>query len=124
MSHTEQIKVSLSAAGKDGSAELALASYSPAERRARALKALAGCWLGAIVAIAIPVLHFILVPLLLLAGPLGAYLLYRQAALLPGAAIRCPSCGAQASITKSAPNWPLFVHCAGCGNFIKIRPAQ
>jgi hypothetical protein len=124
MSDEQPVQLRLSAEGKEGSASLSVIRFTKGERGKRAVKALALCWIAAIAAIAIPVLHFILVPLLILAGPLAAYVVYRQEAVIPRATLICPKCAAEVPLSRTAPNWPIFAHCGSCSSFVKAIPTQ
>ncbi len=63
------------------------------DRARRALLALAGCWGAAIGAVFLPLLHFILVPALVLAGPLMAWSRMRQRLTILDVEGSCPACG-------------------------------
>jgi len=86
----------------------------PGARTRRALAALGICWAIAVVSILIPVAHFALVPGFALAGPIVAWLRYRQRSLVLGGVAVCPACGGRVRIKAQAQDWPLGAECDGC----------
>lgn len=71
------------------------------ERTSRAVRALATCWGLAVLAVFLPVLHFVLVPSLLVAGPVVALSRLRERCTVRGASGTCPACGAAQSFAVS-----------------------
>ncbi|MCC7442572.1 MAG: hypothetical protein IT285_13120 [Bdellovibrionales bacterium] len=93
-------------------------------RRARILRAIrlgAGCWGLGLAAVLLPLLHFILVPALLLAGPIVALLASRQDSVLLGGEGICPKCGAPVKIERAAPRFPLKDLCTACQRALRIE---
>lgn len=95
--------------------KLKLLLFTPKERMIYALAGLVCAWLLAIAALFIPIAHFVLVPLLLIAGPSLAYRLYQrkqQAVSLDG---QCPKClqNFEFEVDKalSFPYWEVCPHC-------------
>jgi len=86
------------------------------ERLKRALARLGAVWGAAIFAIAIPILHFILVPGLLLLGPVVAVLAFRARVRADAnTGIGCPKCGSPVSAVGGTYGWPLRLACGECG---------
>jgi hypothetical protein len=106
----------------DGPAEVDLIPRPRAQRMTRTLIALGQCWGLAVVAVFLPVLHFILVPALLLAGPFVArsrWLEHASARRMRGT---CPGCGhaVQVPLRQSARPEVAF-RCPDCGRPLTLR---
>jgi hypothetical protein len=89
----------------------------------RSLRGLALCWGAAIVAIFIPLAHFLLVPALLVAGPLLAVARLREERTLVAAHGVCPGCGHEQSFAARGRFHERFaVRCAACRREIVLEP--
>ena len=86
-----------------------------------AFKALGGCWLGAVAAVFVPVLHFVLVPGLLLLGPAMFFWRLGQRETLLSADGNCPACGVPIAhrVTLTATEHTQ-IRCEGCGRGIDL----
>ncbi len=95
-------------------------------RLVAAFRALAGCWLAAVAAVFLPLLHFILVPSLLLLGPLMFFWKLREHVTLLGADGPCPACGVQISHRVKLPAAEhTQVRCEACGRAVDlVIPAE
>lgn len=71
-------------------------------------------------AVLIPILHFFLVPALLIAGPALAYYAYYQERRLAGGEAICPDCSATLKIEKGSAKWPCDEMCTSCRTMLKI----
>ena len=96
-----------------------------AGRVVRAATALAGLWGAAFVCVFIPLLHFVLVPTLLLLGPVMAALRLREKVSFKAVRGACPRCLLDRTFEASG----RFrdgggLHCDGCGNEIIVRACQ
>jgi hypothetical protein len=89
-------------------------AWQKRERTLRALKALGITWGLAVAAVLIPLLHFVLVPLLLLAGPAVFVWIAGQEEMILGGRGTCPECGKPLEIAKSTVKWPLKDICTHC----------
>jgi hypothetical protein len=109
--------------GKPDTAAVALLIRRPRPQRIRrALAGLAGCWGLAVVSVFLPVLHFILVPSLLVAGPLVAHWRLREHASLLAARGRCPGCDQAVSLDTRQPARPeIPFRCSACGRPLQLR---
>ncbi|MBI5170884.1 MAG: hypothetical protein HZA61_15450 [Candidatus Eisenbacteria bacterium] len=106
----------------DAPATLRVRDWSPPERSSRAVRALATCWGLAVLAVFLPVLHFVLVPSLLVAGPVVALSRLREHRTVRGASGTCPACGAaQAFAVSGALRDVTPVRCDACGRAISLR---
>ncbi len=91
------------------------------ERLARAGKVLALCWGLAVAAVFIPIVHFFLVPLFLIAGPVMAFQKYRVTELALKADGLCPECQAQVSIVlEPADRLPKWSYCPACNKPVQL----
>jgi len=85
------------------------------DRMWRAARALLVCWALAFAAVFLPVLHFVLVPSLLLAGPVLAVWTLRQGQRVRQVDGVCPRCGVrQAFRPGGAVRRERTVDCPGC----------
>lgn len=96
--------------------------WSPPQRLSRALKLGTACWSGAAIAILIPFLHFLLVPALLIAGPIVAFIIYGQESVILGGEGLCPNCNATLPIARTSYEFPVSDLCSKCQYAVKIEP--
>ena len=78
----------------DTAALLITRTHDRASRIRRALVAGLACWGGAIIALFLPGLHFVLVPLLLIGGPALAFIRLAERVQVVGVRGHCPACDA------------------------------
>ncbi|MBX7144158.1 MAG: hypothetical protein K1X79_06885 [Oligoflexia bacterium] len=97
-----------------------LQSWTPRQRLARSLKAMGACWGIALVCLFIPILHFILVPILFLAGLIVQPLYMKQSSRVLGGQGTCPFCAADFDVAATADRWPLRDICAKCHRHVQI----
>jgi hypothetical protein len=74
-------------------ATVIVAPLSLGRRVTRALGAVAGCWGAAVIAVFVPVAHFLLVPALAVAGVIWAILRFREHEQVVRIHGTCPRCG-------------------------------
>jgi hypothetical protein len=109
--------------GKTSPGQVRFREWDKKERTKRALKFWLYAWAAAILSIAIPVMHFFLVPTLLLVGPAGAWVVSTQGSAILGGESVCPDCGAFLPLSPASDDWPLKDLCAQCQNRMKIEKA-
>jgi hypothetical protein len=98
------------------------AVLSPAERFKRAGAALLAGIAVAVIAIPIPIVHFILVPGGVTLGLIFAMIRLRQAEVFRSARGRCPFCGTQQSFTVMGRfRLPKDVSCAHCHRKLELQ---
>lgn len=107
---------------KAGPATVKVIQHDPRDRMSRAAKAWAGCWGAAIVAVFLPVLHFILVPALVVGGPLYAMVMMREKVTVLGAEGACPACGApQSPKLKTGASDQMGFRCESCRRALGLK---
>lgn len=106
--------------GKQAPGQVRVQTWTAQDRLKRSLKALGLCWGGAIVAVFMPLIHFVLVPSLLLAGPIVAYVFYQSESVVLGGEGHCPSCQKPFKIVRQKNKWPLKDICSSCQSEVEI----
>ena len=101
--------------------EIRVQDWNPRERAVRALKSGAACWMAALVSIIIPLLHFVLVPGFLIAGPILAYVVFGQEKVVLSGEGTCPKCREILPIARSAYRFPISDLCTRCQCSVKIE---
>jgi hypothetical protein len=100
---------------------LSVTIFSSGERVTRAAKVLLTCWALAAAAIFIPLAHFVLVPTLVLAGPVMAYMRYRVVESVEAARGRCPTCKKDLDLAlDAAQRLPLWTYCPTSNDPIQL----
>jgi hypothetical protein len=100
-------------------------AWSMFDRVKRTVIGLVLTWLAAGVAIFFPILHWVLVPGLLLAGPVVAIFRFTEQKQLMSMKGSCPRC----KVDRDFPlgglrfNGPRTFTCDGCGNLIELQQA-
>jgi len=91
------------------------------QRRKRAVMIWAILWALALVSVLIPLVHFVLVPALLVAGPVAAYFRYRVEAVVETAVGECPLCHQSITLpldfSTELPHWD---NCPQCGGHLQL----
>jgi hypothetical protein len=95
-------------------------SLTPFDRVTSAFGALIFCWFIALVCVAIPVLHFFLVPLGLIAGVVAFFYKLQLHERRKQTEIKCPSCEKPLVIKAGSFNWPLKETCGECRSGLLI----
>jgi len=107
---------------RTGPATVSVRQHSRPDRLRRAARAWAGCWGAAIVAVFLPVLHFVLVPSLLVGGPLYAMVMMRERVTVLGADGACPACGAeQHPRMKTGASDRMEFRCESCRRALALK---
>lgn len=101
--------------------EVRIQIWDKKARLKRATKFWGAFWLMALVSVFIPGLHFILVPALLIIGPMIAWTIYQQDRVILGGEGKCPDCGATLQIARAQDHWPLSDLCTQCYRTVKIQ---
>ncbi|MBK7857526.1 MAG: hypothetical protein IPJ65_02650 [Archangiaceae bacterium] len=92
------------------------------ERVRRGALGMALCWVGAGISIFMPILHFVLVPGLIVAGPIFGALQLSEKMRLRKIKGSCPRCKVEREYQLSLRfNGPRSFTCDGCGNLIELQ---
>ena len=104
-------------------ATLRVVVFPRAVRPMRALRALGVCWGLAVLAVFLPLLHFVLVPGLLIAGiVLGLRTLGERATILSMRG-SCPACAEPFELAlKEGASEKLELRCPACGRALQLLP--
>ena len=116
-------KVAVKIVGNSGNTaqgSVYICNWSKADRVRRASMWCGIFWVVALFCVLIPILHFILVPLFLILGPVMAFRVYKQKSVILGGQGLCPRCEKELPIEKSQEVWPLSDLCTHCHNSVKI----
>jgi hypothetical protein len=104
--------------------EVRVQSFNSKDRLKRAFKFLGIFWGAGLAAAFIPLLHFVLVPLLLIIGLVASLTAYSATSVILGGGGPCPECGANLPIARMANKPPLTDLCTQCRrNVILELPA-
>ncbi|KYG64763.1 hypothetical protein AZI86_11190 [Bdellovibrio bacteriovorus] len=95
--------------------------FNPAARMKEALKKLALFWGIAIVSVALPVVHFVTVPLFFCLGIFFAYRTYKSEGRVIEGLTRCPHCENEVPIKPAELQWPLTEICQNCARVVRIE---
>jgi hypothetical protein len=94
---------------------LHLQSFDARERKIRAAKIWGMMWLGALLSVPIIILHFVLVPGFLIAGPVIAMRRYRLTEIPDHVSGICPANREEFSLPlEASTKLPLWAHCPQC----------
>lgn len=95
--------------------------YTPRDRLVRAVKMLGMVWALAVLAVFVPLAHFVLVPALLIAGPVVAYGRYKAGTTANHAAGTCPTCKEDMKLPlQPADHLPMWTYCPKCSAPIQV----
>ncbi len=101
--------------------ELHSCSFSSTERMVRAGKLLGIAWLLALITAFIPIAHFFLVPLFLIAGPVMAFMKYKAETVLEKAHGACPECSKTVDIILDPTDkLPKRTYCPDCNKPLQL----
>ncbi len=112
--------VLLSAGGKNSRGKALAHQWSEAEKKKRAFRGLGIAWGLAVISIALPLAHFILVPGFLLAGPFAFFWIRKQEGTIIGLVAQCPFCEKALTGCRAGIEWPLRIVCAHCSEPVRI----
>ncbi len=106
---------------EDAAALATLRHRNRRDRLVAVVKTWAICWLAAVAAVFLPVLHFILVPSLLIGGPIYALAQGNEHTTLMRATGKCPACDAPVVLTQKRRAVPTIAfRCDSCGRPLEL----
>lgn len=94
--------------------------YSVSERLNRTLKISGLLFLAAIVAVFVPILHFVLVPGLLLAAVVMGVMTWLDRAEVLRGEFPCPQCQKTNTISRQSESFPAQIRCSHCFFTLKL----
>jgi hypothetical protein len=98
-------------------------SWDKRARLQRALKIWGLCWGIAIAAIPFPLIHFVVLPTMLLSGPFAALYVYTRKSVILGGEGECPDCGERLRIARLSHRFPQSDLCESCQSSVKLELA-
>jgi hypothetical protein len=122
----KQVPVRLTLPGQPQTSGVAtVEEWDGLARVRRAVGLLCICWAAAGVSIFLPILHWVLVPGLLLAGPVLFVVRFTETATLQALEADCPRCQ-KAGVFSPGGRFklPRNVTCDGCGNLLELGPGE
>lgn len=120
-SKTQQMAIKGRDAGSMSIGLLYSRHFEAGERMTRALKVLGVCLLLAVITLFIPLAHFFLVPLFLIAGPVMAVMKYKVDSELEKVEGKCPECGRAINIELDpADKIPKRTYCPSCNKPLQL----
>jgi len=93
------------------------------ERMKRSLKIFGGFFLVACFTVFVPILHFILPPLLIISGSVLAIGEYGNTGEILKGEIPCPNCKKVNELQREGEEWPRTFRCQGCSFTLTIERA-
>jgi ribosomal protein S27AE len=106
---------------KQSESEVEVQHLTPAERLVVGLKILGIFWLGAILCLPIPMVHFVAVPVGLIAGVVMFFRAYGLTERLKSGSIPCPKCGTSFAADLKPFVWPKHETCPQCGMDLLLK---
>jgi len=106
--------------GKTQAGFVTIREWDAAGRTQRAIKSWGIAWGLALASILIPLAHFVLVPLFLLAGPIVAYFTYAQSEMIFAGDGLCPTCEKPFQVGKRSVKDRFHDVCTSCKDGIEI----
>lgn len=104
------------------SGEIEIETYSKGQRITRTLVRAAVGLVFTSLLVAIPLLHFVLVPIGLLATIGITASAYKQTGVVVSGAGKCPACGSEIKFVKRPLNFPFTERCDNCLRESSITP--
>ena len=120
------MSTTIQAIGNDGSTfnyDVELRELAQSEKIMLAAKWFGVFFLIAVVTAFIPILHFVLVPGSLIVGIAMAAKSYMKHSVIGQGDIKCPSCGADASISGMDARFPIKMTCESCRKQYRVSLA-
>lgn len=69
------------------------------------------CWVLSVISVLVPLLHFVLVPLFFILGPVMFFIYQKKQSMVMGGEAICPDCGGRVEFHKQELHWPFKVVC-------------
>lgn len=118
---TRPIVISNNAGDSSTAGTLYVKRFETADRVRRAFAILGVMWLLAVLTLVIPLVHFVVPPALLIAGPVLAWRRYRVTEASERVTGTCPSCGREFSLElDTADRLPMSTYCSPSDDPIRL----
>jgi len=108
--------------GRSATGAMQVRDLGTGERLWRALRALGFCWLLAVGAVLIPILHWVLVPGLFLAGFVVASFAFQRVRIVAGGTGPCPTCSTPLTLRSGSNPLGFGQACTGCRSQVQVVP--
>jgi hypothetical protein len=108
---------------KNGTGSGTIRHFSKSERVTASIKKAGACLIGAVLGAFIPVLHFVIVPTLLLGALFSFIFTMKKKAQIMDASAKCPLCNQNLTVGKVPPEWPIATTCPGCSAELYVQDA-
>lgn len=96
--------------------------FNPAQKVVAALKTLGLFWGAILLTLPIPIVHFILPPVLFFVGIFMSYRTYQSNGRVFGGETTCPHCQTVVTVGKAELHWPVTTVCQGCARTVNMEP--
>lgn len=96
--------------------------FERGERMARAARTFGILFVIGLFSVFVPLLHFILPPLFLIAGLVFGFLSWLETAEVTRGEVTCPNCQKKIELPREAEEWPKQTRCPGCSFTLTISP--
>lgn len=96
--------------------------YDKTTKNKKSVQAALACIGLALVSVFIPVAHFVLVPVFLIASVGVFFFFRRQAGQILPSEVKCPSCGLGIQVSAQPLDWPVSLLCENCRRTCSLRP--
>jgi len=103
------------------SAEVYVRHWTQKEKALRTIKSFTVWLMIAIISVFIPILHFILVPIFLLACLIFTFSAYSKSSIVVGGLGTCPYCNKPFDVASADNRWPLSDVCSSCHRHVQIE---
>lgn len=92
------------------------------QRLLRSFKIAGMFFMGAVLAVPVPVVHLIMVPLCLFLALLSGIWKLRQKIEVNAPDLKCPHCGTLQALVGALVKWPYRGYCSECRSQFIVRP--
>lgn len=108
---------------RDTAGLIRIESWERPARIKRALKTWGACWGIGLAALPFPILHFIILPIMLITGPFAALYVFTRESIVLGGEGECPECGKAFPIARLSNRFPQSDLCTHCQSSVKLYRA-
>jgi hypothetical protein len=117
---SKMISVRVVSAVGSTTAELEVKTWRSSQRLAQGIVTGIGFLVGAVAALCIPLLHFILFPIVAVVGVFVTYRAFTKNFRVVGGRAHCPSCRSEFAFQTGASALPFRDHCTSCNCGVEV----